>query len=121
RLNSFLDSARPGAAAVDPDAPEFRYPGPRPQSAETAIAMLADSTEAALRVLDDPTPGRVRVAIEHLVDRKVGSGQLRDAPLTLRDLDRVTEEFVRLFSGMYHSRLEYPVESGGISADFRRL
>lgn len=120
RLNFFLDPARPGAGGVDPDAPEFRYPGPRPQSAETAIAMLADSTEAALRVLDDPTPGRVRGAIEHLVERKVASGQLRDAPLTLRDLDRVTEEFVRLFSGMYHSRLEYPVESGGISADFRR-
>jgi membrane-associated HD superfamily phosphohydrolase len=82
--------------------------------------MLADSTEAALRALDEPTPDRVREAIEHLVDQKVASGQLRDTPLTLRDLDRITEEFVRIMHGVYHNRVDYPSATGGISAEFRR-
>lgn len=120
RIDYFFERAGGGRGAVAPDDPAFRYPGPRPRSAETAIAMLADSTEAALRALDEPTPGRVREAIEHLVNQKLASGQLRDTPLTLRDLDRITEEFVRIMHGVYHNRVDYPSASGGISAEFHR-
>jgi membrane-associated HD superfamily phosphohydrolase len=56
--------------------------------------------------------------VEHLVEQKVASGQLRDAPLTLRDLDRITEEFVRVMSGVYHNRLDYPSATGGITSEF---
>jgi putative nucleotidyltransferase with HDIG domain len=120
RIDYFFDRAVGGRGAVSADDAAFRYPGPRPRSAETAIAMLADSTEAALRALDEPTPGRLREAIEHLVEHKVASGQLRDTPLTLRDLDRITEEFVRIMHGVYHNRVDYPSASGGISGEFRR-
>ena len=61
--------------------------------------MLADSAEAAVRVLPEPTPDKVREAIELLVQQKLASGQLDDAPLTLRDLDRVKREFARVDVG----------------------
>ena len=98
---------------VDPEG--FRYPGPRPQSAETAVAMLADSAEAAIRVLRDPTPDMVRDEIELLVQQKLASGQLDEAPLTLQDLDRVKREFARVMSGTYHKRIGYPRASGGVA------
>jgi membrane-associated HD superfamily phosphohydrolase len=91
---------------------EFRYPGPRPQSAETAIAMLADSAEAVVRVLEERTPERVREAIEQLVAQKLASGQLDEAPLSLMDLDRIKREFARVMSGTYHKRTGYPRVAG---------
>jgi putative nucleotidyltransferase with HDIG domain len=114
----FLERARARGIAVDPAADAFRYPGPRPRSVETAAAMLADGVEAALRVLDDPTPQQVRDAIEHLVEQRVQAGQLAEAPLTLAQLDRVKEEFVRVLGSMYHNRIDYPVATGGISAEW---
>ena len=92
---------------------------PAPQRAETAVAMLADSAEAAIRVLPDPTPDKVREAIELLVQQKLASGQLDDAPLTLRDIDRVKREFARVMSGTYHKRIGYPRASGGITSEFQ--
>jgi putative nucleotidyltransferase with HDIG domain len=100
---------------------DYIYPGPRPQSAETAVAMLADSAEAVVRVLDNRTPDRVREAIEHLVQQKLASGQLDDAPLTLRDLDRIKREFARVMSGTYHKRIGYPRASGGITPEFQAV
>jgi putative nucleotidyltransferase with HDIG domain len=120
-ITYFLSQAR----ASDPDGrvdpADFRYPGPRPQSPETAIAMLADSAEAAIRVLANPTPEAVRGAIEHLVQQKMGSGQLDDASLTLRDLDRIKREFARVMSGTYHKRIGYPRPSGGVTPEFQSV
>lgn len=101
------------------DLAEFTYPGPLPQSQETAVAMLADSVEAALRVLDDPDPAKVRDAVNHIVQLKIEQGQLRDAPLTLAQLDRIREEFVAVITGMRHSRIDYPASGGGISAGWQ--
>ena len=112
-ITYFLSRARDSDPDGRVDPADFRYPGPRPQSAETAVAMLADSAEAAIRVLPNPTPEAVRSAIEHLVQQKLGSGQLDDAPLTLRDLDRIKREFARVMSGTYHKRIGYPRASGG--------
>lgn len=117
RLEYFAhrDIAHPGG-----DDSLYRYPGPRPQSPETAIAMLADAAEAAVRVLDEASPRRVREAIAHLVRQRIESGELSDAPLTLRELDRVTDVFARVLGGMHHARIEYPAERGGITAGFAR-
>ena len=112
-ITYFLSRARGSDPDGHVDPADYRYPGPRPQSAETAVAMLADSAEAAIRVLPNPTPDAVRSAIEHLVQQKLGSGQLDDAPLTLRDLDRIKREFARVMSGTYHKRIGYPRASGG--------
>jgi putative nucleotidyltransferase with HDIG domain len=114
----FLEKAREAEPEALDREEAFRYPGPGPRSAETAVALLADSVEAALRVLDEPTPETVRAAIGHLVDTRLESGQLRDAPLTLRQLEIVKHEFVRVLSATYHDRVDYPEDAGGITSDW---
>jgi cyclic-di-AMP phosphodiesterase PgpH len=118
-ISYFLVRARRTAGQGVPNPADYRYPGPRPQRSETAVAMLADSAEAAVRVLAEPTPDKVREAIELLVQQKVSSGQLDDAPLTLRDLERVKREFARVMSGTYHKRIGYPRAGGGITSEFQ--
>ena len=116
RVEYFLERARQGGVAPLDDR-AFTYPGPRPSSAETAIAMLADSAEAVVRALDDPTPEVVRAAIGKVVTARVMAHQLDDAPLTLRDLERVQEEFARVLAGMYHSRVTYPEAADGLAGE----
>ncbi len=80
-------------AELNPE--EFRYPGPKPRSKETAIAMLADSVESATRALQDPSPERVRELIRTIVEGKIRDGQLSDSPLTLREITTIQEQFFR--------------------------
>lgn len=87
---------------------EFRYPGPKPQTKETAIVMLADSTEAASRTLDNPTSARIRNLIQKLINDKFGSGELTECPLTLKDLTDIREAFVSILIGVFHRRIAYP-------------
>ncbi len=112
-ITYFLDRARKQGSAGAQSA-DYRYPGPKPQSVETAVAMLADSVEAALRVLRDLTPRKIGDAIDHLVRSRIADGQLDEAPITLRQLDQVREEFIRVLGGMHHHRIDYPESSGGI-------
>lgn len=70
--------------------------------------MLADSCESATRALQDPTPERVRDLIDNVVEGKISDGQLDEAPLTLREIAQVKEQFVTILSGVLHSRIEYP-------------
>jgi cyclic-di-AMP phosphodiesterase PgpH len=111
QISFFLNRAR----ELDPDAQinpaDFAYPGPKPQSKETAILMLADTVEAAARVLQDPTPGRIREMTDRLVNQKVAEGQLDQSPLTLRELDLIKESLANVLTGMYHHRIEYPSAS----------
>jgi len=92
----------------DVDPGRFSYPGPKPQSRETAIVMLADSCESATRAMQDPTPERVRDLIEMVVEGKVADGQLDETPLTLGEIARVKEQFVKILGGVIHRRIEYP-------------
>jgi putative nucleotidyltransferase with HDIG domain len=118
-ITYFLDRARQRADNGDEvKAGEYRYPGPKPQSVETAVAMLADGVEAAVRVLDDPTAERLGDAIDHIVQQRVDAGQLEEAPLTMAQLARVRDEFARVIGGVYHNRIDYPATSGGIGADW---
>jgi membrane-associated HD superfamily phosphohydrolase len=107
-ISFFYERAR----EIDPEAEleprDFSYPGPRPQSRETAILLLADSVQSAARVLHDPTPERVRALVDRIVESKTSQGQLDDAPLTFGELTRIKEEFVTGLSGIYHQRIDYP-------------
>lgn len=116
-ITYFLDRARRRGDVTTPKG-TYTYPGPKPRSVETAITMLADSVEASLRVLDDVTPERITEVIDHLVRAKLASGQLDEAPLTLQQIELVKQEFVRVLTGMYHGRIDYPETGGGISADW---
>lgn len=91
-----------------PNPDDFRYPGPKPRSKETAIAMLADSVESATRALQDPSEDRVRDLVGSIVDSKIRDGQLSESPLTLREVKLIQEQFVKVLGGMYHHRLDYP-------------
>ena len=92
----------------EPNPGEFRYPGPKPQSKETAISMLADSVESATRALKDPSPDRVRELVRTVVEGKIRDGQLSEAPLTLREISIIQDQFVKVVSGMFHHRIDYP-------------
>ncbi len=107
RIGFFYEKAREEADG-DIDHERFSYPGPKPQSRETAIVMLADSCESATRAMQDPTPERVRDLIHNIVEGKISDRQLDEAPLTLREVTRVKEQFVNILSGVLHRRIEYP-------------
>jgi len=107
RIGFFYEKASEEADG-DIDEERFSYPGPKPQSMETAIVMLADSCESATRALQDPTPERVRDLIDNVVEGKISDRQLDEAPLTLREITQVKEQFVNILSGVLHSRIEYP-------------
>ncbi len=106
-IGFFYDKAKEESQG-ELDEEEFRYPGPKPRSKETAISMLADSVESAARVLQDPSPERVRELVRTVVDGKIRDGQLSDAPLTLREIGLIEEQFVKVVRGMSHHRLDYP-------------
>jgi putative nucleotidyltransferase with HDIG domain len=109
-MTYFYDKAR---KAADPSLgpvteADFRYPGPKPQTKETAIFMLADALEAAARTLSDPTPGRLGELIHKVSRSIVLDGQLDDCDLTFADLERIQESFLRTLTSMYHHRVDYP-------------
>ena len=87
---------------------EFRYPGPKPQTREAAILMLADQVEAASRTLQDPNPGQVRGLIRRLIQGTIQDRQFDECDITTRDLDQITRSFERVITGMYHHRVDYP-------------
>ena len=86
----------------------YRYPGPKPQSREAAILMLADGVEASVRSLDDKDEGSIRAMVDSIVDARVEDGQLDDAELTLKNISQIKDAFVQQLLGMYHSRIKYP-------------
>lgn len=90
------------------DVADFRYDGSRPSTKESAIVMLADTIEAAIRSMPDPTPDAIERFIERLVRGKLEDGQLSDSPLTLRDIDGICAAFSKVLSGVFHERIEYP-------------
>ena len=91
-----------------PEESEFRYPGPKPQTREAGIIMIADSVEAAARSLDDPTTARLKGTIKAIIDDTFLDGQLDECDLTLRDLTKTADAFLKLLLSMRHERIKYP-------------
>ena len=90
----------------------FRYPGGRPATKESAIVLLADSCEAAVRALDNPTREQVEETVERVVKGKMDDGQLSASPLNLREITLIGQSFLRTFNGMMHDRIAYPEQEG---------
>jgi len=88
----------------------FRYPGPKPQTKETATVLLADSVEAASRTLQNPTAPRIEDLVHRIINNKFIDGQLDECPLTLKDLHRIAQAFNRVLTSIFHTRIEYPKE-----------
>ena len=90
------------------DARDFRYAGPKPQSREAGIIMLSDAVEASVRALPEKTPAKIEATVEKIVNHHFVDEQLDECDLTLRDLHRITQAFIKILIGIYHQRVEYP-------------
>jgi putative nucleotidyltransferase with HDIG domain len=101
---------RPGfpGSATPVNESDFRYPGPKPQSREAAIVMIADAVEAASRALAKPTPNHIRDLISDIIRGKLLDGQFDECGLTLAELNRLRESFIFTLTSMFHSRIAYP-------------
>lgn len=86
----------------------FRYPGPKPQTKETALVMLADQVEAASRTLENPSHARIQGLVQYLINKVFSDNQLNECPLTLKDLHIIARTFVKILTGIHHHRVEYP-------------
>jgi hypothetical protein len=100
----------------DPDIPEvteedYRYPGPKPQTRETAICLLADGIEAASRSMENPTPDRLKGLVQKMINKAFTDGQLDECDLTLRDLNKIARALTRILTGIFHHRPKYPGQS----------
>ncbi len=108
-MTYFFEKAKklaPTGSEVNDD--DFRYPGPKPQTKEAAIFMLADGVEAAARTIEEPTPSRLREMIHQIAGRIVLDGQFDECDLTFADLEKIEQAFHRALVGMYHHRVDYP-------------
>ncbi|MDQ3606018.1 MAG: HDIG domain-containing protein [Gemmatimonadota bacterium] len=121
QISFFYDKARELDPEAQPNLADFTYPGPKPQTRETAVVMIADSIESASRVLQDPSPSRIRDLVERIVAGKMAAGQLDECPLTLRDLDIAKEHLVMVLAGMYHQRIDYPPAPAPHAVTMQRL
>ena len=116
RISFFFDKAlRLAAARKNPKdtvrEEDFSYPGPKPQSKETAIVMLADLVEASTRTMEDVTPQKLEQAIDNLVKQRFVEGQLDECELTLKDLTKIKESFLKILIGIHHQRIQYPEQA----------
>ncbi|MGH4118878.1 HD family phosphohydrolase [Clostridium sp.] len=87
---------------------DFRYPGPKPESKEAAIIMLADAVEAAVRSLPNHTTGKIEEMVNKIIKERLTDGQMDNCDLTLKDLEKIRKAFLKVLSGIYHERIEYP-------------
>jgi membrane-associated HD superfamily phosphohydrolase len=101
----FFDKASENGAQL-PET-EFRYPGPKPRSAEAALVMLADGSEAAVRAMAKPTVPKIEQTVRRVVKSRLDDGQLDESELTLAQIEDVIAVYTRMLAGVYHNRIEY--------------
>lgn len=89
---------------------DFRYPGPLPKGKEAGIIMLADSVEAAVRSINEPTIDKIELMVNNIIKDRLNDGQLDECEITLRDLEKIKKTFVKSLTGIYHQRIEYPTD-----------
>lgn len=109
-IKFFYERAKNQAAAAGQSVEEtdFRYPGPKPQTREAGIVMLADCVEAASRTLVNPTPDRIQGLVQKLINNVFIDGQLDECELTLKNLHEIARSFTGILNGIFHHRVDYP-------------
>lgn len=90
---------------------DYSYPGPKPETKEAGILMLADSVEASVRSINDPTKGKIEEMVNNIIKDKLYSGQLDNCDLTLKDIEIIKTCFLKALTAIYHQRIEYPTEN----------
>ncbi|MEA3465282.1 MAG: HDIG domain-containing protein [Thermodesulfobacteriota bacterium] len=107
-IKFFYDKAQQCDKNAKVKEQDYRYPGPKPQTREAALIMLADSVEAAGRTLSEPTPARIQGMVQKIINKIFIDGQLDECELTLKDLHEIAKSFNRILSGIFHHRVDYP-------------
>jgi len=105
-----------GGKCLPVEEADFRYPGPKPQTKEAGLVMLADVVEAASKSLIDPTPARIQGMVQKMINKIFSDGQLDECELTLKDLHEIAKSFNKTLSGIFHHRVEYPEPAARIVA-----
>jgi putative nucleotidyltransferase with HDIG domain len=106
RRASQQNEGKPDATELQEDA--FRYPGPKPQTREAAVLMLADAVESASRALVEPTPARIEGLVEEIAMKRLLDGQFDECGLTLKQLRIVQDSLIKSLTAVYHGRVKYP-------------
>ncbi|MBN2645651.1 MAG: HDIG domain-containing protein [Desulfuromonadaceae bacterium] len=107
-IKFFYDKAQQREKDGQVNEQDYRYPGPKPQTREAALIMLADAVEAAGRTLSDPTSARIQGMVQKIINNIFIDGQLDECELTLKDLHEIAKSFNRILSGIFHQRIDYP-------------
>lgn len=109
-IKFFYEKAKTQAGTDMPaiNEQDYRYPGPKPQTREAALIMLADAVEAASRTLADPTPARIQGMVQKIINNIFNDGQLNECELTLKDLHNIAKSFNQILGGIFHQRIDYP-------------
>jgi len=106
-VSYFYNEALKEEGAENVNEEQFRYPGPKPNMKETAILMIADAVESAVRAAKNPTNEEIDSIIDKIIKERLNDGQLSDSPLTLKDIKTIGETFSRMLRGMHHKRIKY--------------
>lgn len=113
----FYHKAKTEAEGAEVNEDDFRYDGPKPQTKEAALVMLADSCEAAVRSLGKPSGDQIETMVRKIIKARLQDGQLDECNVTLRDLSTIGDVFIRLLSSMFHTRIKYP-ETKELEGDY---
>lgn len=108
-ISYFYEKAKQKRGAENVNINDFKYPGPRPQTKEAGLVMLADVVEATSRTLEAPTPSRIKGVVHKMINKIFMDGELDECELTLKDLNSIADTFTRILTGIYHHRIEYSV------------
>lgn len=106
-VSYFYNEALKEEGAENVNEEQFRYPGPKPNMKETAILMIADAVESAVRAAKNPSNEEIDAIIDKIIKERLNDGQLSDSPLTLKDVKTIGETFSRMLRGMHHKRIKY--------------
>jgi len=107
-VSFFYHKANEGSSGDVLQEDDFRYDSPKTKTKEAAIVMLADAIEAGVRSIQKPTPNKIEAFARKIIKEKLEDGQLEECDLTFKELDTITHSFVKILTGIFHSRIEYP-------------
>ncbi len=107
-ISFFFEKAKKLYGEEKVNIDDYRYPGPKPNTKETAIIMLADGSESAVRSIEDPDPTKVENVIDKIIKGRIDDGQLNNSPITFSDINKIKEAFISILLGQHHRRIRYP-------------
>jgi putative nucleotidyltransferase with HDIG domain len=107
-MEFFYEKAKARYGEEKVNIKDYQYPGPKPDTKETAIVMLADGCESAVRAIEDPDPVKVENVVDKILKTRIEDGQMDDSPLTFSDINKIREAFLSILVGQHHRRIRYP-------------